>query len=60
MVYSSSGRNLANGDEYMLQYYYEHHENDKYDLYSVAEGEGVVKSKVIEGLNVDIKDVFDD
>jgi Uma2 family endonuclease len=35
-------------------------ENDKYKLFSCAEGEGVVKSKVIEGLEVDIKDVFEE
>ncbi|KJU82886.1 protein containing DUF820 [Candidatus Magnetobacterium bavaricum] len=33
-------------------------EGDTYKLYSVAEGEGVVRSKVIEGLEVDVKDVF--
>src|SRR3990172_515379 len=30
-------------------------ENDRYKLFSCAEGQGVVKSKVIEGLQVDIK-----
>ena len=33
-------------------------ENDKYTVFSYAEGEGVVASKVIEELIVDIKDVF--
>ncbi|WP_040333446.1 Uma2 family endonuclease [Candidatus Magnetobacterium casense] len=33
-------------------------EGDTYKLYSVAEGEGVVRSKVIEGLEVDIRGVF--
>ncbi|MBF0606938.1 MAG: Uma2 family endonuclease [Candidatus Magnetobacterium sp. LHC-1] len=31
---------------------------DVYELFSVAEGEGIVKSKVIEGLEVDTNDVF--
>ncbi|KJJ83936.1 restriction endonuclease [Candidatus Omnitrophus magneticus] len=35
-------------------------ESDKYILYSTAEGEGVIKSKVIEGLELDINDVFED
>ena len=35
-------------------------ENDRYKLFSCAEGQGVVKSKVIEGLQVDIKDIFED
>ena len=30
----------------------------KYELFSVAEGEGKVKSKVLEGLEVDLKEVF--
>ena len=34
-------------------------EGGKYKLYSYAEGEGVVTSKVIEGLQVNIKDVFE-
>ncbi|MBF0555804.1 MAG: Uma2 family endonuclease [Nitrospirae bacterium] len=34
-------------------------ENDKYITHSVAELEGVVTSKVIEGLKVNIKDIFD-
>ncbi|KJR41863.1 restriction endonuclease [Candidatus Magnetoovum chiemensis] len=33
-------------------------ENDKYRIYSSAEAEGIVKSKVIEGLEINIKDVF--
>ncbi|KJU85817.1 restriction endonuclease [Candidatus Magnetobacterium bavaricum] len=35
-------------------------EGDAYELLSVAEGEGIVKSKVIEGLEVDVNDVFGD
>ncbi|MBF0537692.1 MAG: Uma2 family endonuclease [Nitrospirae bacterium] len=35
-------------------------EGDRYELFSIAEGEGVVRSKVIEGLVVDIKDVFEE
>ncbi|MBF0538441.1 MAG: Uma2 family endonuclease [Nitrospirae bacterium] len=35
-------------------------EGDKYKLFSTAEGEGVVKSQVIEGLEVDVNDVFGD
>ncbi len=35
-------------------------EEGKYKLYSYAEGEGVVTSKVIEGLQVNIKDVLED
>ncbi|MBF0467244.1 MAG: Uma2 family endonuclease [Nitrospirae bacterium] len=35
-------------------------EGDTYELFSTAEGEGVVKSKVIEGLEIDVKDVFGD
>ncbi|MBF0538391.1 MAG: Uma2 family endonuclease [Nitrospirae bacterium] len=35
-------------------------EGDRYDVFSCAEGEGVVRSKVIEGLEVDIKDVFEE
>ncbi len=35
-------------------------EGDAYELFSIAEGEGVVKSKVIEGLEIDIADVFGD
>ncbi len=34
-------------------------ENDKYKLHSIAEIEGTVTSKVIEGLQVDIKDIFE-
>ncbi|MBF0536863.1 MAG: Uma2 family endonuclease [Nitrospirae bacterium] len=34
-------------------------EGDTYELFSIAEGEGVVKSRVIEGLEVDVKDVFE-
>ncbi|WP_420265886.1 Uma2 family endonuclease [Candidatus Magnetominusculus dajiuhuensis] len=34
-------------------------ENDRYERYSIAEIEGVVTSKVIEGLQVNIKDIFD-
>ena len=30
----------------------------KYDLFNVAEGEGKVKSKVLEGFEVDLKEVF--
>ena len=30
----------------------------KYDLFNVAEGEGRVKSKVLEGLEIDLKEVF--
>ncbi len=33
-------------------------ESGKYELYSFAEKEGKVKSKVLEGLEVDIKEVF--
>ncbi|MCI4625231.1 MAG: Uma2 family endonuclease [Candidatus Magnetoovum sp. WYHC-5] len=33
-------------------------EDDRYRLFSCAEGEGIVKSKTIEGFEVDIKDVF--
>ncbi|MBF0345689.1 MAG: Uma2 family endonuclease [Nitrospirae bacterium] len=35
-------------------------EGDAYKVFSLAEGEGVVKSKVIEGLEKDAKDVFGD
>ncbi|MBF0590701.1 MAG: Uma2 family endonuclease [Nitrospirae bacterium] len=35
-------------------------EGGTYELFSFAEGEGVVKSKVIEGLEIDVKDVFED
>ncbi|KJU86293.1 restriction endonuclease [Candidatus Magnetobacterium bavaricum] len=35
-------------------------EGDKYKLFSTAEGEGMVKSKVIEGLEMDVKEVFSD
>ncbi|MBF0337628.1 MAG: hypothetical protein HQL05_07315 [Nitrospirae bacterium] len=35
-------------------------EGGTYELFSVAEGEGIVKSKVIEGLEVDVNDVFGD
>jgi Uma2 family endonuclease len=34
-------------------------ENDKYKRYSFAELEGVVTSKVIEGLQVNVKDIFE-
>ncbi|KWT90498.1 Uma2 family endonuclease [Candidatus Magnetominusculus xianensis] len=34
-------------------------EKDKYKLHSIAEVEGVVTSKVIEGLQIDIKDIFE-
>lgn len=33
-------------------------ENDKYQTHSVAELQGVVSSKVIEGLQVNIRDIF--
>ncbi|MBF0342949.1 MAG: Uma2 family endonuclease [Nitrospirae bacterium] len=33
-------------------------EGDKYETFSIAEGEGVIRSKVIEGLDIDIMDVF--
>jgi len=33
-------------------------EKGKYELFSVAEREGKVKSKVLEGLEVDLKEVF--
>ncbi|MBF0465668.1 MAG: Uma2 family endonuclease [Nitrospirae bacterium] len=33
-------------------------ENDKYEQYSFAELEGVVNSKVIEGLKIDISEIF--
>jgi Uma2 family endonuclease len=33
-------------------------ENDRYELYSIAEIEGVVTSKVIEGLQISITDIF--
>jgi len=32
----------------------------KYELYSIASDEGKVKSKVLEGLEVDLKEVFDE
>ncbi|MBF0607480.1 MAG: Uma2 family endonuclease [Candidatus Magnetobacterium sp. LHC-1] len=35
-------------------------EGDIYELFSLAEGEGVVRSKVIEGLEFDVKDVFEE
>ncbi|MBF0344346.1 MAG: Uma2 family endonuclease [Nitrospirae bacterium] len=35
-------------------------EGDKYKLFSTSEGEGIVKSKVIEGLEIDVNDVFGD
>ena len=35
-------------------------EEDRYKLFSYAEGQGVVKSKVIDGLEIDIKNVFED
>ncbi|MBF0466409.1 MAG: Uma2 family endonuclease, partial [Nitrospirae bacterium] len=35
-------------------------DNDKYKTHSIAEIEGVVTSKVIEGLEVNIKDIFED
>ncbi len=34
-------------------------ENNKYKLHSIAELEGTVTSKVIEGLQVNIKDIFE-
>ncbi len=34
-------------------------ENNKYKLHSIAEIEGTVTSKVIEGLQVNIKDIFE-
>jgi Uma2 family endonuclease len=34
-------------------------ENDRYRTHSIAELDGVVTSKVIEGLEVDIKDIFE-
>ncbi|KWT90520.1 Uma2 family endonuclease [Candidatus Magnetominusculus xianensis] len=34
-------------------------DNDKYKTHSIAEIEGVVTSKVIEGLQVNIKDIFE-
>ncbi|MBF0458446.1 MAG: Uma2 family endonuclease [Nitrospirae bacterium] len=34
-------------------------EEGKYKLYSYAESEGVVKSKVIDGLTVNVKDIFE-
>lgn len=33
-------------------------EESKYEIFSIAEGEGIVKSKVIEGLEINVKDVF--
>ena len=33
-------------------------DDGKYELFSVAEGEGKVKSKVLEGLEIDLKGVF--
>ncbi|MBF0317766.1 MAG: Uma2 family endonuclease [Nitrospirae bacterium] len=35
-------------------------EGDRYKLFSAAEGEGIVKSRVIEGLEIDVNDVFGD
>ncbi|MBF0336656.1 MAG: Uma2 family endonuclease [Nitrospirae bacterium] len=35
-------------------------EGDAYELFSLAEGEGVVRSRVIEGLEFDVKDVFEE
>ncbi|MBF0337982.1 MAG: Uma2 family endonuclease [Nitrospirae bacterium] len=35
-------------------------EGGVYELFSTSEGEVIVKSKVIEGLEIDIKDVFGD
>ncbi|KJU87025.1 restriction endonuclease [Candidatus Magnetobacterium bavaricum] len=35
-------------------------EGERYKVFSTAEGEGVIKSKVIEGLEIDVKDVFGD
>ncbi|MCI4625414.1 MAG: Uma2 family endonuclease [Candidatus Magnetoovum sp. WYHC-5] len=35
-------------------------EGNKYKLFSIAEGEGIVKSNVIEHLEVDIKDIFEE
>jgi len=32
----------------------------KYELYSIASGEGKVKSKVLDGLEVDLKEVFNE
>ncbi|MBF0567152.1 MAG: Uma2 family endonuclease [Nitrospirae bacterium] len=34
-------------------------EESKYKLYSYAEGDGVVTSKVIDGLTVNVKDIFE-
>ncbi|MBF0404704.1 MAG: Uma2 family endonuclease [Nitrospirae bacterium] len=34
-------------------------ENDRYKTHSIAEIEGIVTSKIIEGLQVNIKDIFD-
>ncbi|MBF0518222.1 MAG: Uma2 family endonuclease [Nitrospirae bacterium] len=34
-------------------------ENDRYKLHSIASFEGIVTSKVIEGLQVNIKDIFE-
>jgi len=34
-------------------------ENDKYEQYSFAELEGVIMSKVIEGLQISIRDIFE-
>ncbi len=33
---------------------------DKYELYSIASSEGKVKSKVLKGFEVDLKEVFDE
>ncbi|MCG6552633.1 MAG: Uma2 family endonuclease [Candidatus Magnetominusculus sp. LBB02] len=33
-------------------------EGDTYEVFSIAEGEGVVRSKVIEGLRINVNDVF--
>ncbi|KJU82776.1 restriction endonuclease [Candidatus Magnetobacterium bavaricum] len=35
-------------------------EEDRFKLFSAAEGEGMVKSKVIEGLEIDVREVFVD
>ncbi|MBF0609342.1 MAG: Uma2 family endonuclease [Magnetococcales bacterium] len=35
-------------------------EGDRYKLFSTAEGEGTIKSGVIEGLEIDVNDVFVD
>ncbi|MCI4625509.1 MAG: Uma2 family endonuclease [Candidatus Magnetoovum sp. WYHC-5] len=35
-------------------------EGEKYTLFSYAEGTGTVYSKIIDGLNIDIKDIFEE